>query len=226
MSSRYKPMWRNAFCACVFLLLFNASCGYAQLGIGGGFEYGTGVFINNRVFAGAPSLGISGMLSYAPRESRLFPSLTYLLKTMVVPVNNGYYSGLEDVATVHHFVLNLNYRTTGEPNYYQLFMGIGIAKITPETNLTDMRGNPITLIDTASVSLYPVIQAGGKYMHRILGNSSFYLGLEANLKYIRMRSENVYYLQQGKSSVKATIAGEIIAPAVQIHLDYIFGNEE
>ena len=227
MYSSPKYRWRAIFSGCILLLLFDPVCGYAQLGIGGGFEYGTAAFVNKPVFVRRPSIGVSGMLSYAPRESKLFPSFTYLFKNIVVPVNNSYYPGQDDYANYQHFAINLNYRTTQESNYYQLFTGIGIARIRPEKNLNDGQGNAMTLIDTTSGNLYPMIQVGGKYMHRILSNSSFYLGLEANLKYIRMHSANTYYLQQGASSVKATIGGDVIFPGVQIHLDYFFdGNEE
>lgn len=226
MNKRCKPLCKVF--GGVFLLLAVTHPGYAQLGIGGGFEYGTAVFTNKEIFVGKPSLGFSAMLSYAPRKSKLFPSVTYLLKNMVVPVNNSYYSQQNDIARGHNFALNLNYRTsTYEPNYYQLFMGIGIAKISPEVNLSDKQGNALTLIDTTSVSLYPMVQVGCKYMYRILSNSSFYIGVEANLKYIRMHSADVDYLQQGSNIVKASIGGEIICPGIQVHLDYIFdGNEE
>lgn len=225
MYRRYKSRWW-AFFVCIFLWLSNSNWGYAQIGIGGGFEYGTGAFINDGFFIKRPSLGITGMLSYAPRESKLFPSFTYLLKTMVVPVNNSYFANLSDLAKTQHFVLNLNYRTSPESNYYQFFMGVGASKITPETDLSDNNGYAVKLIDTAAANLYPIVQLGAKYMHRILENSSFYLGLEANLKYIRMHSDNVYYLQQDKNLVKASIGGDVIFPSVQIHLDYFFdGNE-
>ncbi len=219
-------MLRKAVSICIFLFLSDSNCGYAQMSIGGGFEYGTAAFINKGIFVKRPSIGISGMISYAGRESKLFPSFTYLLKNIVVPVDNNYYTGVEDFAKDQHFALNLNYRTTFESDYYQLFMGVGIAHISPEKNLSDGQGNAMTLTDTASVSIYPLIQAGVKYMHRILPNSSFYVGIEANLKYIRMHSENVFYLQQGTGSVKATIAGDIIFPGVQIHLDYFFDRNE
>ena len=226
MGKRYKPTWGKTFSACILLLQLDANCGYAHLGIGGGFEYGTAAFINNGLFIKRPSLGISGMLSYAPRESKVFPSFTYLLKTIAVPVNNSYYKDQADLATSQHFVLNLNYRTSPESNYYQLFMGGGVSKIKPGTNLSDNNGYAMKLVDTATANLYPIVQVGAKYMHQILGNSSFYLGLEANLKYIRMHSENVYYLQQDKNLVKASIGGDVIFPSVQIHLDYFFDGKE
>ncbi len=225
MNKRDGTRWWRFFFTCIFLLLASGY-GYAQLGIGGGFECSPAVFISNGVFVRRPSLGISGMLSYAPRDSRLFPSFTYLLKSIAVPVNNDYYPGLYDFARNQNFVLNLNYRTTDEQNYYLLFMGIGVANVSPGAHLNDEQGRPVTLVDKGSSNLYPVMQVGGKYMYRILNNGSFYLGLEANLRYIRMHSGNVYYLQQGKNSVQATIAGDILFLGVQIHLDYFFDRNE
>jgi hypothetical protein len=215
----------KALSACIFLLLLASNYGYAQIAIGAGFECGTAVFINKGVFAGRPSVGLAGILSYAPRESKLFPSVTYLIKNIVVPIDNDHYPGLNGLATSQNFALNLNYGTRCESTYNQLFIGIGIAKIRPQTDLSDKMGNAVTLIDTANFNLYPMIQIGGKYMRRILNNASFYVGIEAHLRYIRMHSENVYYLQQDLSSVKATIAGEIISPGLQVHLDYFFGRD-
>gem|GEM_PF-6692019 len=212
---------------CVFLLLSIVSVGYAQIGIGGGFEYGTAIFINKQVYIRRPSMAISGMLSLAPRESKIFPSFTYLLKNMVVPVANSYYADQAGSATDQHFALNLNYRTALEGDYYQCFIGGGIARINPGEALSDQWGNATSLIDSSgSGNIYPLIQLGGKYMHRILSNSSFYLGIEANLKYIRMHSENGYALQYGSASVPATISGDIVFPGLLLHLDYIFDRKE
>lgn len=219
-----KCGWRG-LCVAVLCLVSGTDNGYAQLGIGGGFEFGTAAFVNP-AFIRKPSLGIAGMLSYGLRDSRIFPSFTYLLKTIAVPVNNSFYKDLTAPATSQHFVLNLNYRTTDNPDYNLFFLGVGVSKIKPNEGFNDGNGNDITLIDTASANLYPVMQGGVKYMHRILGNSSFYVGLEANLKYIRMHSENVYYLHQATSMVKATMGGDIIFPSVQIHLDYFFDGKE
>jgi hypothetical protein len=212
---------------CIFLSLSYFSNSYAQIGIGSGFEYGTAIFINKQVYIRRPSMGISGMMSYAPRESKIFPSFTYLLKNMVVPIANSYYADQTGTATDQHFALNLNYRTALEGDYYQCFIGGGIARTNPWKTLSDQWGNAISLIDSSgSDNIYPLIQVGGKYMHRILSNSSFYLGIEANLKYIRMHSENGYALQYGSASVPATISGDIIFPGLLLHLDYIFDRKE
>ncbi len=224
---RFKSMnWK--FLSIFFcVLLLNARCGYAQIGIGGGFEYGTAAFISKSVFVRRPSMAISGMLSIAPRDSKIFPSFTYLLKNMVVSVANSYYAGQTGTATDQHFALNLNYRTALEGDYYQYFIGGGIARISPRKTLNDQWGNPIILIDSAgSENIYPLIQLGAKYMHRILSNSSFYFGVEANLKYIRMHSENVYALQYGAASAPATISGDVIFPGILLHLNYIFDRKE
>jgi hypothetical protein len=210
----------------IFMISSIGNRAYAQLGIGGGFEYGTALVLNNGIYARRPSMGVSGILSYAPRESKMFPSFTYLLKSIALPISNDRYSGLVDFATCQNFALNLNYRTTEEPDYYLLFMGIGLATINPDTYLYDNNGNTLTLIDTASVNRYPLIQLGGKYMHRILGNSSFYLGLEANLRYIRMHPDVPCYLQEGRSLANARIGGDIISPGVQIQLNYFFDKGE
>jgi hypothetical protein len=220
-------MWWKNCAVCLFLFLLASNCVYAQLGVGGGFELGTAAFINKAVFVESPSIGISAMVSYAPPESTLFPSVTYLLRNTVVPVENDIYLKQRGIVTSQNFVLNLNYRTTDESNYYLLFWGIGIAKMRPETDLSDRLGNAITLIDSLpSTHLYPMIQAGCKYMHRILGNSSFYVGFEANIKYIRMHADNVYYIQQGSTFTKATITGDIVTPGVQVQLAYFFDGKE
>ena len=195
---------------------------YAQLGFGGGFEYSMPVFVNNQVYAKRPALGNCGVLSYCPRDSKLFPSFSYLIKSMMVPVFNTFYNGQDVLATNHNFELNLNYRRSDENNYSVLFIGLGVAQIVPETNMNDNRGNPLSLIDTGNTHLYPLAQIGGKLMHRILPNSNFYVGLEASLKYIRVHSNDAYYIQNGNNYYKATIAGDIIYPGIQLQLYYFF----
>ncbi len=227
MGKRYKQVWWIAVSTAIFLLQVATSCTYAQIGLGGGFEYGTAAVVNNGIFIRKPNMAITAMLSYAPRDARLFPSFTYLLKTIYVPVANDTYPNINVPATDQHFALNLNYRTNLESDYHLLFLGVGVAKINAVTNLIDEQGNAITLTNTlASAHLYPLMQVGGKYMHRILPNSSFYVGLEANLKYIRMHSDDVYYLQQGSNSVKAAVAGDIIFPGLQVLLAYFLDGKE
>ena len=63
-------------------------------------------------------------------------------------------------------------------------------------------------------------------MHRILSNSSFYFGVEANLKYIRMHADILYAIEYAAASVPATISGDIIFPGLLLHLDYIFDRKE
>ena len=106
-----RSIWCKALVVCLILLQSVYNCGYAQISIGGGFEYGTAAFISKSVFVRRPSMAISGTLSIAPRDSKIFPSFTYLLKNMVVPVANSYYAGQTGTATDQHFALNLNYRT-------------------------------------------------------------------------------------------------------------------
>ena len=79
MCKKHKLMWWKLFSVCVILLLSVPYNGYGQIGIGGGFEYGPALFVSNGVFARRPALGITGIISYAPRDSKLFPSVTYLL---------------------------------------------------------------------------------------------------------------------------------------------------
>lgn len=227
MGNKYKQTWWIVLSAAIFLMLLTTPAANAQVGIGGGFEYGTAAVINNGVFIRKPSIGIAGMLSYAPRDSKVFPSFSYLLKTIYVPVANDIYQDVNAPATDQHFALNINYRTTLESDYHLLFIGVGVAKINATKNLVDEDGNAITLTNTLPTAhLYPLVQAGGKYMHRILPNSSFYVGLEANLKYIRMHSDDVYYLQQGTNSVKATVSGDIVFPGLQVQLCYFFERKE
>jgi hypothetical protein len=211
---------------CFFILsLLLPGVDYAQLGAAGGFEYGTPILVNKSVFIRRPSVGICAMVSYCPPEGRLFPSLSYLKKNIIVPVHNSAYEGQDDNAAEDNFVLNLNYRTTDKEHYTLVFAGIGVANIIPQHSLNDKLGNPMQLRDTGSITLYPLMQAGCRYMRRILPNSNFYLGLETDIKYIRMRSDNVYYIWQGSSATRASIGGNVIFPGVQVYLQYFFGKE-
>ena len=207
------------FCPLLFLCIVKD---YAQLALGAGFEYGLPVFVNKQVFVKTTSLGIGAVLSYCPPRSRVFPSVTYLIKSNHVPVGSQYYNTFDDYATYHNFALNLNYRTTEETHYSLFFIGIGIAGIKPGSGLEDSHGNALTLIDTGNIKIYPLVQGGVRYMHKILQNGNFYLGLEANIKYIRMHSDNAYYIQQGATISKATINGDIIFPGIQVQLIYFF----
>ncbi len=216
-----KPVRKFLF---IFLLLLPV-VDYAQLGIGGGFEYGAPIFINSPVFAGRPSIGIGAILSYMPPAGRLFPSFAYLKKNILVPVNNGVYDKQDDFAAEDDFVLNLNYKPTDKEHYTLVFAGIGLANIVPEHHLNDRAGNSLELRDTGSVTKYPLMQIGCIYMHRILPNSNFYVGAEASMKYIRMHSDNVYYIWQKNNFTKASIAGNAVIPGVQVYLQYFFAKE-
>jgi hypothetical protein len=178
----------------LFIVLGMAGpCG-AQLGIDGGLEYGTAIFANKQVYVGRPSVGICAGMAFRPRNTRLSPSFSCLFKTISVPVRRSAFPGLDDFATLRNFMLKLNYRTSDEPSYTELFLGVGVAGITPQTNLTDNTGNAINVSDTLSINMYPAVELGIRRMWKILPNGGFYLGLEGSLCYIRMHSQNQYYL--------------------------------
>ncbi len=145
----------------------------AQLGLAAGWEYGTAMFANSPFFIRRPSSGIYTELCYAPPESRIFPSFSYMLKTIPVPVRNTFFNNPDDFAKFQHYILKLNYRMSEEQHYHLLFLGIGVASILPETVLSDQQGNAIALIDTANTHLYALVQAGVQYMRRILPNPAF-----------------------------------------------------
>lgn len=211
-----------------------ALCGYthqagAQLYAGAGFEYGLPIVAGRQTFVKTAPVGFAADVGCLVPHSRLFPSFTYLLKEIRLPVANNTYSNLSDQATSNVYALNMNYKPIGnDDNYTALYLGIGVAKINPDRNLDDNTGNALSLRDTGSNDLYPLAQLGIQYRHRILPNSNFFLCLEANVRYISFRNNNRYYLGYGSNSasVPATINGSIYFPSVFIHLDYVFGRRE
>jgi len=206
----------------LFIVLGLAAPGRAQVGIAAGLEYGTAIFANKAVFATRPSTGIAAELTFRPRDSRLYPSLSCLFKTITVPVRNSTFSGLDDFADLHQFMLKLNYRTSDEPSYTAVFLGVGVAQIAPQTNFNDNTGSAIAINDTGSTNLYPAVELGIRRMWRILPNGGFYLGLEGSVCYIHMHAQNQYYLQQGATVAEATIGGDVIVPEIAVTLHYFF----
>lgn len=208
--------------ALLFVALRMAVPCRAQLGIGGGMEYGMAIFANKPVFVKRPAAGVCAELSFSPGESRLFPSFSYLLKSILVPVHNTSFSNEGDFATMQNLMLKLNYRTSDGPHYSLLFFGVGAASIVPENDLSDNQGSAIAIADTGSINLYPAVEMGIRYMQKILPNGGFYLGLEGSVRYIRMHSQNDYYLRQGTTLASATIGGDIILPGIAVTLQYFF----
>jgi hypothetical protein len=206
----------------LFIVLGIAAPCKAQLGIAAGLEYGTAIFANTPVFVKQPSTGIAVGVAFRPRTSRLYPSLSCLIKTITVPVRSAAFPGLDDFAGMRHFMLKLNYRTTDEPTYTALFFGVGVAHIVPQTSLSDNMGNAIAITDTGSTNLYPAAELGIRRMWKILPNGGFYLGLEGSICYIHMHSQNQYYLQQGATIAAATIGGDVIMPEIALTLHYFF----
>jgi len=198
----------------------------AQWSIGGGVGYGTAMFVNGAFFAARPAMSACGDLGYMPGEGRLFPSFSYMLRTTHVQVQNAHFHDLEDLAREQHFALQLNYRDRLEQHYHLFFLGIGVANIRPDKVMSDQYGYDIIMNDTGSIHLYPLVQAGARIMRRILPNSGFYLGLEANVQYVAMHNENRYYLQQGTILVPATIGGDILLPGIAVKLLYVFDKVE
>jgi len=210
----------------VFVLLFivlgmTGPC-RAQLGIAGGLEYGTAVFANSPVYVNRPTVGVCTELTFRPRNLRLSPSFSYLFKSISVPVHSAAFSGLDDFANLRNFMLKLNYRTSDEGTYSVLFVGVGVASIEPSANLADNAGNAINVTDTGTLNMYPAVELGIRRMWRILPNGGFYLGLEGSVTYIRMHSQNEYYLRQGSTEASATIGGNIMMPGIALTLQYFF----
>ncbi len=195
----------------------------AQLLIGTGFEYGVPVIVGKQVFVQTDPVGLSGVVGYELKGSVVYPTFSYLIKSIRVPVYSAGQSGLQDFATDHNFALNLNYRMGDWDKYLALFAGIGIAQIKPEDNVDGYAGgNAVWLRDTGSATMYPLVQAGGRWLWRILPNSNFYFCLEADMKYIKAQNNNEYYLWRGKDYAKATIGGNIFFPSVMVQLLYVF----
>lgn len=215
---------RSLFLIAGFLLSRQPVSG--QLVIGGGLEYGGAIFLNHPLFAGRPSMAACGELAYIPPNGNFYPSFCYRLKSLVVPVQNSPFKNLDDIAMEHNFALRLNYRTSREQHFSVLFVGIGVAGILPEKSLSDQYGNEISLADSATVNLYGLVQAGARYMTRVLPNSGFYLGLEAYVQYVAMKPTNYYRLQQGSTVTAATISGDVVMPSIAVKLLYAFEKAE
>ena len=212
-------------CCSISVLFAGSAC--AQVAVSTGVECGFPFFVNRQGYYNLESFGLRTDVSYQPRNTTLYPSASFLLTYMQLPVYASNYSGLNVFASNRSLMLNLNCKSDRENNNFLIYGGLGVAQIQPNGNVYNTNSTDLQLVSLYNINLYPAINAGCKFYHRLPVRRPIYVTFEANLTYIRMyANDNEYYIQSYNARQKVSIYGDILFPGAVFSMCYIFERRE
>lgn len=203
----------------------------AQLIVGIGSSIGASYFLDRQAYYNSLSPGIGLHISYCPPNniSAFYPSASFYIHQMQIPVFSSLLDGLTIPATSKCWLLNLNYKLTDNENNFIAYGGIGVSHIAPDVTASVYYGPgsiALALINEGNSEYYPTLNTGIIYLKHISKKAPLYLGIDGQLKYIYIYQNGKYYVQNTSVREEAYVSGNMIFPSLVISINYAFERRD